>query len=110
MPQGFATDGFLSDNLNLELQRWPLYIGAFAFVTVAQTCTLRVPKEFRRYHVVGIVYCGTPANGETPYVQAPNSDGTNSAEGSEGAYFITITRVIGQTSGLCGTITLRGVP
>ena len=41
---------------------------------------------------------------------APNTDGTVSAEGSAGGYYITITRAAGTTSGLQGNITIRAVP
>ena len=112
MPQGLISAGFVPENLNLELQCWPLYIGSFAFVTSGTTVTVKVPKDFRKYHVVGFAWNGRPddISGEILSVPAPNSDGTNSAEGSEGAYYITITRAgTAQASGLSGTITIRGV-
>ncbi len=111
MSQDFGSTRFVAENMNTELARFTLYTCAFAFTTTGGTVTINVPDQFRRYHVVGIVWAGTPASDEIASVPAPGTDGVIAATGSQGAYTVVITRTgASKTSGLQGCITLRAVP
>lgn len=111
MSQALISSGFVADNVNTNNRCFHEYGGTFSFTTTGATVTIKVPDLFRRYHVVGMAWCGTPAADEILSVPAPASDGTIAAEGSLGGLYITITRTgASKTSGLSGSITIRAVP